>query len=413
MSKTLIFHNPGEIDIRGAAIAGLSAKSDSTAIGYFGTGLKYAIASILRWNGQITIYSGTQRYDFICDKLNFRGREFSQVIMRRHEDGDGYDTPLGFTTEYGKDWQPWQVFRELYANALDEGGGVELVNGQNFTNGNGDETAILVTGVDELYSAWLQRDDIILPKDKHWQQETEQLQFSPSPAGHLYFKNVRVHDIKTRHTWNFKTDMKLTEDRTLKEPYQAHNLIRRFIHRDCTDTGVVEYMLREKYQGQGLSLERAAMGWWEPSDVQPSDTMMLTAARLYRQEPVVFKPLRQLAIQHDASLVTVGAYTMSRREEAMLARAKFLVGKFGLQREIDCNTIEVIDLGPSVLGKFEAGVISLSPELFNQGTKQLVATLYEECFHAKTAAQDLTYNMQSQLFNIIISLNEELHGEIC
>ena len=51
-STSLLFTNPGEIDIRGATIAGLSAKEDAGAIGYFGTGLKYAIAQVLANGGQ-------------------------------------------------------------------------------------------------------------------------------------------------------------------------------------------------------------------------------------------------------------------------------------------------------------------------------------------------------------------------
>jgi hypothetical protein len=112
----LYFHNPGEIDIRGATIAGLSAKQGDSPIGFFGTGLKYAIASVLRWQGRISIWSGTEEYKFLARSLDFRGVEFQQIMMN--------DQPLGFTTEYGKTWQPWQIFRELYANALDEGGGV-------------------------------------------------------------------------------------------------------------------------------------------------------------------------------------------------------------------------------------------------------------------------------------------------
>lgn len=97
----------------------------------------------------------------------------------------------------------------------------------------------------------------------------------------------------------------------------------------------------------------------------------------------------------------------------MLERAKELVALFGFESEIASIPIEVCHLGESVLGKYEDGKIELSPNCFEQGTKQVVSTLYEECFHAKTGHADCTYNMQTALFNIIISLNEEVHNVIC
>ena len=126
----LYFTNPGEIDIRGATIAGLSAKDTNTPIGKFGTGLKYAIASILRWGGDITIYAGPTHYQFTALDLDFRGAAFKQVAMnicpsdQAGSEAPSSQTPLGFTTEYGKHWEPWEIFRELLANARDEGGDV-------------------------------------------------------------------------------------------------------------------------------------------------------------------------------------------------------------------------------------------------------------------------------------------------
>lgn len=80
---TLYFHNPGEIDIRGATIAGLSAKEGDNPIGFFGTGLKYSIASVLRWGGSIKIYSSQTQYSFGASELEFRGKSFSQVMLHK------------------------------------------------------------------------------------------------------------------------------------------------------------------------------------------------------------------------------------------------------------------------------------------------------------------------------------------
>ena len=64
----IIFENDGLIDKRSITTFGISSKENSSAIGYFGTGLKYAIAILLRENINITIYIGNERLEFTKEK---------------------------------------------------------------------------------------------------------------------------------------------------------------------------------------------------------------------------------------------------------------------------------------------------------------------------------------------------------
>jgi hypothetical protein len=92
----------------------------------FGTGLKYAIASLLRTGQKVTIWRGLDRYDFHVTQETVRGKEFGFIDMweYRASEPDVHLTEkrLGFTTHLGARWEMWQVFRELHSNALDEGG---------------------------------------------------------------------------------------------------------------------------------------------------------------------------------------------------------------------------------------------------------------------------------------------------
>ena len=112
----IFFYNDGILDINSALIFGVSAKEGNNPIGRFGTGLKYAISIILRLGGSISINSGGELYAFGVKAINARGKEFHVVTM------NGVD--CGFTNHLGSHWEPWQAYRELYCNALDEGGGV-------------------------------------------------------------------------------------------------------------------------------------------------------------------------------------------------------------------------------------------------------------------------------------------------
>jgi hypothetical protein len=72
---TISFSNPGEIDMTAISVMGLSAKESDSAIGRFGTGLKYAVAITLRLGGQITIWSGLNHYTFEAKHIKFRGTD--------------------------------------------------------------------------------------------------------------------------------------------------------------------------------------------------------------------------------------------------------------------------------------------------------------------------------------------------
>lgn len=419
----IIFHNPGEIDIRGATIAGLSAKESKSPIGYFGTGLKYSIACILRWGGKITIYSGISKYDFEAEDISFRGQEFQQITMNGE--------PLGFTTEYGKNWQPWQVFRELYANARDEGGGVYLdelssCKGEGFTH--------ILVDCPKLIEPFYDRDNIILPSDYRWDFQTGAMQFRSTQAKGLFYRGVRVHDQPALYTWNMLSQLHLTEDRTLQSIISVSSWFDEFIVQDLHDIEIIMNLLSIKYEetepvlaqvieldGEPTSrqrrpLELTLLDWFShprTASQYHSDAFKSACTRLYQRNPIAYRDLRSYVKSIDESIVNLTNRKLTDREERMLEKAKELVALFGFENEIAQVPIHVQELGTQTLGLYEHNTIYLSPRLFDQGTKQLVATLYEECYHHRTAHSDCTYDMQNNLFNIIISLNEELHKVIC
>lgn len=110
----ITFHSPTVLPIEAATTMGVSVKESDNAIGKFGTGLKYAIAGVLRLGGRIRITIEGQPYLFTAKPTEIRGKAFSVVHCN--------DVPCGFTTDLGKHWEPWQLFRELASNSLDEGG---------------------------------------------------------------------------------------------------------------------------------------------------------------------------------------------------------------------------------------------------------------------------------------------------
>ncbi len=115
-------------DMRAVTIQGLSAKPAAPGekpIGKFGTGLKYALAVLLREGNAVRIITPDGEYKFSTKQAEFRGVEYGQIGMRFHPDGAKKPKPwqlLPFTTHYGSNWEMWMAFREIHSNTLDEGG---------------------------------------------------------------------------------------------------------------------------------------------------------------------------------------------------------------------------------------------------------------------------------------------------
>ena len=112
MQPVLVFENAGELDPRFLSTFGCSVKESDNPIGWFGTGLKFAIAVLLRTGHSIRVLTGTRQLEITTRTDTLRGQSFAFVCV----DGE----PAGFTTELGKNWELWMAYRELYCNTKDE-----------------------------------------------------------------------------------------------------------------------------------------------------------------------------------------------------------------------------------------------------------------------------------------------------
>lgn len=121
--KYLKIQNDGELDIRLVALMGGTTKAnDKFKIGQFGTGLKYTLAYLYRNNLDFKIFAGTDEIKLHTEKEFIRGEEFEIICI------NGNRTSI--TTKMGEDWLAWMIIRELWCNALDEGGAQKEISEQ-------------------------------------------------------------------------------------------------------------------------------------------------------------------------------------------------------------------------------------------------------------------------------------------
>lgn len=208
----LCFENRGELDPRLIWTIGVNAKPASDSpIGYFGTGLKYAIATTLRLGGRIIIQSGEAEFSFAAKPVEIRGQIFNLISMH----GVGPALELAFTTDLGKNWLPWMVYRELYCNALDEGAEQPVSIRQAKPKATIGLTRVLLEGP-EFLSAHEHRDKFILAsKPLHTLEDIELHPAQPlNPV--IFYRGIAVAKLSkpAKYAYNILSPLTLTEDRS-------------------------------------------------------------------------------------------------------------------------------------------------------------------------------------------------------
>ncbi len=275
--STIVFSTPGLIDLRSFTIMGMSAKPNSeNPIGYFGTGLKYAMAVMVRLGAEPRVWIGKDQHVFVRKQINFRGAEFSQLGLRSLRWGLARwrTTTLPFTTEHGKNWKAWMAFRELEANTRDEGGETLAYPGRaSDVNGIEGRTLIAIEHP-EFAQAHAGMDEIFLDGGM---QVGDGVQILTNRASqNIYYRGLNVY--KTRkpciNTYNVLDHLELTEDRTLKYEFMAQGAIGREVAKSQDEDMIERFVsARDEHWESGI-----VAGDY----VQPSDAFLRVMARTKR-----------------------------------------------------------------------------------------------------------------------------------
>lgn len=207
---------------------GLNAKPNSiNPLGYFGTGLKYAVAIILRAGGSIFLTVGAKHYEFYVTDKEFRGKNFRQIKVRERTGlfRNWRSRSMPFTTELGKNWELWKAYRELESNTRDEGGISMMCDEVDFEDTHGTKIYVFCSGftIEDF-----QEKAVFLYDPGKVAYEDERVTVHEGASDYLYYRGVRVYDLRypSRFTYNFKTNaVTLSEDRTAANAYSLFWII--------------------------------------------------------------------------------------------------------------------------------------------------------------------------------------------
>lgn len=393
----IIFRNKGVIPIEAITTMGVSAKECERPIGYFGTGLKYAIAVLLRNKHRVSIWRGDQELRFGTARVTMREVDFDIVTMTC---GNRVDR-LGFTTELGKNWEMWQAFRELYCNAIDESGVVYQALDHAPEPGH---TTIIVHG-SEFEKCFHARESIVISRPPVHTFPEVQVHEDASPHG--FYRGIAAAQLKKPSvlTWNVTGDCTLTEDRTIKYEWEFNDRVKMALIKHAPAELLETALLAGRSTMEGeLSFDGVS-----PS-IRPSKAFEETIRRLAAERPteVNASAVRWMRRVGD-SRAAMEEVTLTPEEKKQLERAVAVLGACGC--DADRYPIRTVEhLGQGVLGMARAGEVLLSRRAFNMGDRQLTGTLFEEWLHLRCGCQDETRDMQNILVDHFVRLAEQVAG---
>lgn len=385
--STVAFKNRGLIDPRCISTIGVSVKEGENPIGFFGTGLKYAIAIVLRNGGTVEVWRGTELLAFDTAPIEVRGAEFSIVRMNGVE--------LGFTTELGKHWQVWQAFREIYCNTIDEGGHC-AVGELAFEP----EHTTVIVRLEEFAKCFQNIGEYILQTQPVMKRP--EVEFHPGTSASVFYRSIRVadHPKPWLFTPNILSKVDLTEDRTLRETYSLAPRIARAVL-ESTDAAFIEQWLTAPMDHAEHELD---LNW---TSVTPSDVCLNVMEMLHRDPS---RPLNRtvvsVLVKHRKAPEPEAADLFPTEAAALKKAIAFC---HALKYRVDEFPITVVEsLGQSIMGRADTVLrcIYIARETLQGGTTYAAVTLIEEWAHIKHGFKDCDRPMQNWLFNQVGRLGE-------
>lgn len=407
--------NPGEVDLNAFKLIGASSKEgDESKIGFFGSGIKYAIAAALREEIPIRIFSGVKEVKITTQKAEMRGQEFDVVCINGE--------PTSITTRMGKDWLPWFIVRELYCNALDEGGNLAGVTDK--PKGEKDKTTVYIGMVPKMKEVFSNMDQYFA-FNRTARHEANGIKIYDRIGEKMtaYRKGIRVY---FEHDSIFDYDFErigINESRVSSDWDVTWNAV--CFWKEYATAYMVNQLITEKskweYQftwSHGFS--KMSEGWATAlahKKIIPEEYSGHFVDEL--ADTHVMLPFELCKALHKAfgSRLNIKGMTnmedeimelpITDKQAALLKTAINFLKCSPLFVDIDRYPIKIAELSKGTLGAAHDNTIFMSVQVFTKGAKEVTATLLEEYVHLKTKTGDRTREMQDILIGYIIDSIEE------
>lgn len=433
--KYLKISNPGEIELNAFRLIGASTKRDDTSkIGFFGSGLKYSMAYLLNNNITFKIFSGEKEVVLTTKDVPYRGKDFKVILI------NGEETSM--TTEMGPDWKSWFVVREIYCNAIDEGGGdnLEIVNEPKAKAGETSFFIGLHKDIGDLMDNWHMYFSAKRPgavynnttADSHLlgyrlfnaldekmiiYRKGIQCYCSSGmyPIFHYDFPQLTINESRTLDSlYNFNSkvvnfffmmdDLKVIK--TLLDNMCGSNFhYEKELNWHCGDSTMSELWL-DAIAGRSIVIHEIS-GWYAEEMKSDPNSFLILPGKL--AEALESRFMERVTILGE------GDVNCFFKKVEKTEKQKFLlteVEKFFTECEYNCTfPVEVVTFSNARrLGTAKEKVIYISEKLFDMGKREIAKVIIEENEHINTGFSDESRNFQNHFINKYVSTLESKYA---
>lgn len=389
----VLFVNNGLLDIRALTTFGVSVKANESAIGYFGTGFKYALATCLREGLEVRVHAGNSIYKFKTVPESIRGETFDVIHMSVN---NRKSKSIGITTQAGRNWNLFHAYREFYSNCIDERGFIE----QRDNVPSMYPICIFVKGqlFEEVHKA---RNTIILDKqNKKLLFANSYVEIFEGNSSTIFYRGIAAKTINnpSLFTYNILAKMDLTEDRTFACEWTTKYLIcNAVIQSDKEDIIMPAIIQARSYENQ-LEFDYLSI---KPSDVFKGVVRQIRATATAQ---ISNHALNLFYKNTDEINDVFNIVQLTEEQQRHFEKAKQLLMKAELIPNINKYEIIFVEKLASQSGEAFKGKIIINVDVCSANMYELLSTILEEYLHIEENVQDCTRKFQNVLFEIIARL---------
>lgn len=417
------FENKGEVPVNAFKLLGASSKrGDSSKIGYFGTGLKYAIAVMLKQGIEFKVFSGEKEIKIGTRKTKFLDDDILVMTV------NGEKTSI--TIDAGVDWLPWFAIREIYSNAIDENGTMLLNQPAEAKAGYTrifiDADAEPLKDIFTNWGAYFTQSRNPVYRNSYGSLYSKLPTF---PEYVVFRKGIRVYESRKHSVFDYDLpEVQINESRVAIHDWQVKENSSELLA--SSDLACIkEFLKLFKNPRRGDFIEWSD-GFWDYTGTYTFSADWVDALSDFRLVPANYaghyditettivlpdKLIDKLKQRFGDAINTAGDnkdkfIVLENVDKAPLQKFLTVFSRAGFDWEIE--KIDIVKFNDNdLLGQAKDGRVLLSENLFSPVHRHLVAaTLIEEIAHAKTGYSDCTREMQNFLFNTITNLAKELSG---
>lgn len=422
MANYLKIQSQGEIEIEAFTLIGASSKrNDTSKIGYFGSGLKYSIASMLRNNIGFKIFQGEKEIIFDVVEKTFRNEKYKAISV------NGQETSMT-TTMGGSDWDiPFAPFREIFSNALDEDDSVVLEQTNDIFGSSG-KTTILIENTPAISDFYKNFHEYFCANNPNVLHSNKYISIYPAASNgkvKLFRKGILCYENEEKSIFSYNSpEFSINESRVLSSTHSAklyiglglkmcnnHHVIKTLIEKmQGGNAGYFEHELNFEWSGQfneewynvckNLKFVPAEVVMFcKPSQlygriILPKSLLV----PLYRQ----FEDLDVFGLSEKGKGIN---YVVENEPNEILTNKvidamAILSGTRYKNRLNDINIVYAHFIDKNVLGLAENGKIILSTKLDSEDVPYIAKIIIEENEHNITGFSDETREFQNHLFKL-------------